>query len=151
MQKSMQRSSSAKQKQSWKVNSESTNRVAGFPMQPSNDVKQAGQRGSNHVHSGLPSFQRGFASAFMHGLLPDHAIYIFFCNGCWCLQAKAAQQIVDHVLESGGVCISCQHRSCLELKQQEPTIRYAPECCGCQQPSLVAGCKSASSCTTADS
>lgn len=57
------------------------------------------------------------------------ATYLGLAKLMTCLQAKAAQQVVDHVLESGGVCISCQHRSCLELKQQEPTIRYAPPCC----------------------
>lgn len=51
-----------------------------------------------------------------------------------CLQAKAAQQLTSHVLESGGVCISCQHRSCLELKQQQPTIRYA---CRVRLPAAV--------------
>ncbi len=50
----------------------------------------------------------------------------------FCLQTKAAQQIVDHVLDSGSICISCQSRSCLELKQTEPTIRchFSSSCSG---------------------
>ncbi|KAK9866323.1 hypothetical protein WJX84_010928 [Apatococcus fuscideae] len=36
--------------------------------------------------------------------------------------ALDAQQIVSDLLESG-VCISCQERSCLEIRQRPPTIR----------------------------